>query len=137
MNAGFSLIELMIAVAIVAILAMIAVPSYQNQVIKGQRTDGRAALLEAAQALERCYTEHGSYKPALGCPITFPKDSSKEYAYYTISISNHTASSFTLTATPKSGAVMKDTKCASFTLDSTGKKGATNSSSADTTVDCW
>lgn len=133
MNAGFTLIELMIAVAIVAIIAVIAVPSYQNQVIKGQRTDGRAALLETAQMLERCYTEHGKYNnPAPGC--TPPTESSEKY--YTIA-ATRTASSYTLTATPKSGAVMKDDKCASFTLDSTGIKSAKTSGGTDNTKECW
>jgi type IV pilus assembly protein PilE len=58
---GFTLIELMIVVAVIAIIAAIAFPSYQNQVQKTRRADAHAALLQAAQILERCFTRNNSY----------------------------------------------------------------------------
>ena len=60
-SAGVSLVELLIAVAIVGILAAIAYPSYQAQVRRGARTDAKAELMEAAQELEKCFTRYGAY----------------------------------------------------------------------------
>jgi len=66
---GFTLIELLVVVAIVAILAAIAYPSYRSQVQKTRRADAKAVLMQAAQHMERVYTESGSYNPT---GFTFP-----------------------------------------------------------------
>ena len=58
---GFTLIELMITVAIIGILAAIAYPSYQDSILKGRRAEGRTALLNLLQQQERYYTQTGSY----------------------------------------------------------------------------
>jgi len=58
---GFSLIELMIVVAIIALLSSIAYPAYTGSVLKGKRAEGRAALLETMQQQERYYSQYGSY----------------------------------------------------------------------------
>ena len=63
-NQGFTLVELMIVVAIVAILAAIAYPSYKEYVRKSRRADAKAVLVEAAQFMERVYTEDFSYASA-------------------------------------------------------------------------
>ncbi len=65
-SAGFSLIELMIVVAIIAILAAVAFPSYQESVKKSRRSDAQTALLGFAQAMERHYTDNGFYCDAGG-----------------------------------------------------------------------
>lgn len=62
-SAGFSLIELMIVVAIIAILAAIAIPSYQDSVWKGKRGEAKTAILRILQTEERLYTENNVYKP--------------------------------------------------------------------------
>ena len=83
---GFTLIELMITVAIIGILAAIAYPSYQDSVLKGRRAEGRTALLNLLQQQERYYTQTGSYLSfglgATGTPFkTTSGDSSASFAY--------------------------------------------------------
>ena len=106
---GFSLIELMIVVAIVAILGSIAYPSYLNQVTQARRTDAQAVLMEAAQFMERFYTENNRYDQdtggvavALPAPLQeSPRDSGTKS--YDIVVQVSTASTYTLRAMPKNG----------------------------------
>lgn len=134
---GFSLIELMIAVAIVGILATIAYPAYQDQVRKGRRADAQAVLLQAAQWMERQYTESLRYdQDTAGAARALPTGLAKSPmdgtdSFYTISLSAVSATAFTLTATA-TGVQAADT-CGDLTLTNTGLKGVSKS-----TVDnCW
>ena len=100
-TSGFTLIELMITLAVAAVLASIAYPSYFSQVAKGRRGDGKQALVELAQKLERFYTERGTYAgAALGNGGLYPTLSPG--GYYTLSISSQTADGFVIAATPRS-----------------------------------
>ncbi|MBT4987165.1 MAG: prepilin-type N-terminal cleavage/methylation domain-containing protein, partial [Proteobacteria bacterium] len=65
---GFTLIELMIVIAIVGILAMIALPMYSDYVTRARRTDGQTTLFQVAQELERCYTQYSTYNKS-GCSL--------------------------------------------------------------------
>ena len=97
---GFTLIELMVVLAVAAILAAVAFPSYQGQVAKGRRADGKQALVELAQKLERFYTERGTFAGAsLGGGGLYPAVSSG--GYYSLAIISQTVDGFTLTATPR------------------------------------
>ena len=128
---GFTLIELMIVVAIVGILSAIAYPSYQEYVRRGHRAEARAGLLQAAQWMERAATATGTYPKTAQFPAslkTVPNDR------YDISV-NSNGSTFTLTAAPK-GAQASD-KCGNYTLTNTGLRGANGATSGAIVTECW
>lgn len=132
---GFTLIELMIVVAVVGILMAIAVPSYREYIARGHRADTRAGLLQAQQWLERAATATGTYPTALPPTLTWAADATKRY---TISIGGPaTTSTFTLTATRKSPGPQAGDRCGDFTLTHTGARGANNLASGTTVEECW
>ena len=94
---GFTLIEVMIVVAIVAILAAVAYPSYQDSVTKSRRADAQGVLMGFAGAMERHYTNENTYTDAGGI-YTAPTETAK---YYTLTIEAADSSTYTLRATPK------------------------------------
>lgn len=121
----------MITVAIVALLATIALPSYEAYLQCTRRADARTFLSGLAQQLERCYTQFGSYAAGTGCGVAAGPLASPA-GHYRVSIGDRTASTYTLTATPQ-GVQAGDTKCASFTLNHLGQHTATGSLGNN----CW
>ena len=126
---GFTLIEIIITIVIVAILAAVALPAYQDQVTRSRRSDAQIALLGVAQALETCFTTTGSYAD-VRCNGSIRAVSDE--GYYTIAASNRTAFTFTLTATAV-GVQARDDECATFTINQTGAQNATGTDAAN----CW
>lgn len=136
-QAGFTLIELMITVAVIAIIAAIAYPAYTDQIVKTRRAEAKASLMTTAQALERCYTRFGAYN-AGGCQTATDLGGGidSENGHYTVTAPTLTANTFTLQAAPQGIQSTKDTLCANFTLAQTGTKGASGSSS-NSDRECW
>lgn len=131
---GFTLVELVIAVAVVAILASVAVPSYREHVAASRRSDGKAALLAVAQLMERAYTERGTYAGVtLGTTGVYPSTSPQ--GYYTLSIVSQDADGFSLRAT-RAGAQIGD-KCGNYTYNQAGAKGVASASTGYTAAKCW
>lgn len=134
---GFTLIELMIVVAIVALLSAIALPSYQEHVIKSRRAEGKAVIMQAAQGLERCYTQFGRYNAdqcATAVLLSGGGIIPSEGDWYHVSGSfGVDGQSFALAAAPQN-AQTKDSKCGILSLDNLGIKGFSGSG---TVHSCW
>lgn len=140
-NRGVTLIELMVVVAVAAILASIAVSSYRNSVIRANRTEASAALLRAAAAQERFYLQNNTYAENADLTAASPAGlglaRTTESGYYTLTIANDDPLvDFTVTATPVAGGGMADdADCATLTVDQSGARGATGS--PDAVTRCW
>lgn len=130
-NKGFTLLELMIVVAVIGILAAIAWPQYQQYVLKTNRTDGTSELLEIAQELERCYTRFNAYNDA-NCDIDNADVIDSDDKKYQVTVAS-AATTFTLTAAPQ-GLQTNDTECGSLSLTQAGVRGETGTLTAD---ECW
>lgn len=138
-QAGFSMLEVMIVLAIVGILSAIAIPSYQESVRKSHRSDAKISLVEATQSFERCFSEHGQYQyhatNAPNCPQYSNTASSS--GYYSLTVTHASTTTFSLAAqAPSTSAQYRDLNCRSFTVTQTGIKTSKNSS-AGASTDCW
>ena len=117
---GFTLVELMIVVAIVGILAAVAYPSYQDSVRKSRRADGKTALLQSVQVAERWFTQNNTYA---GTPVA----AASAEGHYTLAFVGN-ATTFTITATP--GGLQASDPCGALTVNELGVKGGGM-------ADCW
>lgn len=129
-RAGFTLVELMVAVAIVGLIAAFGYPYYLDSVTHVRRSDAQSALVSSATLIQRCYSENGAYNHAT-CRALFPRPSAA--AMYQITLTP-TASTYQLTATPLAdGPQHNDRHCTTLTLDHLGTQAATG----ETPSACW
>lgn len=133
LTAGFTLIELVITVAIIAFLASIAFPVYTDQIRKSKRADLVTDIMECAAVMERRFTIFNTYQDT-ACNNIANDDYSLAV---TVSCdSNGKKNCYSIVATPASTFAIDDTACASFTMDHLGSRSATGSGS-DPTKRCW
>ena len=127
-NRGFTLIEIMIVIAIIGIVLTISIPSYNEYVKKGRRAEVVALLSEQAQSLERFYTKNNVYTGITGL------SAGNDFYTLTPTITDQT---FLLTVARKTGTAMATDKCGDFTLTNTGVRSMNNATTGLTTKDCW
>ena len=135
-QSGVTLIELMIAVAIISILASIAYPSYTQHMIDTRRKLAQSCLSEYALYMERFYTMNMTYEDAsLSVGECVSNLNSGGASHYSFTLSNVAPSSFMLTATPIGAQASADRKCGvALTLNQTGTRGV---GSGGDTAKCW
>jgi len=140
--AGFTLIELMIVLAIVVILVTVALPSYRDYVLKSNRSLAEGVLLEVAGRQEQFFVNNNQYATLLTqlgySATTVGLNQERETGaagsgVYNLSFSAASATAFTAQALPTGGQA-DDVKCATLSLTHLGVKGATGTGS---TADCW
>jgi type IV pilus assembly protein PilE len=134
---GFSLLELLAAVAILAVLASIALPTYAEYIARSRRLEARAGLLEAAHWMERWRTERGRYDDPADAgqpPAEFPWRQIPRAgdAHYAVSVVA-TAVTYRITATATR--IMASDVCTSLSIDETGRRSFTGPASTDEV--CW
>jgi len=133
---GFTLIELMIVVAILGVLASIALPAYQQNVRSGARSEAQSLLVQVAASQERFYSDNNSYSTNAN-PLASPAVATftSERGFYQVAVAacggGTIATCFVATATPQGNQTADS--CTTLTITNTGLKGATGDSAAN----CW
>lgn len=135
---GFSLIELMIVVAIIGILAAIAFPSYQDSVRETRRVEAKSVILEAAARQEKFFSQQYAYATTMNSTAALPglgysaNPFITDSGFYSVAVATTTSpAAFTITATAIGAQAADD--CKTLSLTNTGVKGATGS----TVAECW
>jgi type IV pilus assembly protein PilE len=152
--AGFTLVELIVAMVILATLAAIAIPSYNSYVLKAHRSEVKSALLDAASLEERYFSTSNVYTANpmnLGygvAAMNFPVGNGGYYLIQSIVVNNAVAptplipggtpANYLITAVTNPATMqVNDTACAVFTINSAGQQTALNSGGVDNTANCW
>ena len=142
-NYGFTLVEILVTVTILAIIAAIAIPTYQNVVIKSNRTDAKTALNTLSNELARFYAVNRTYTTDMtnfSLPSATAASALSEYGNFRVSIAagaDGIAKNYVISATTESVLQKRDSNCVSFSMTSAGQKSALNKTSGDSTTNCW
>jgi type IV pilus assembly protein PilE len=144
---GFSLIELMVTIAIGSILLAIAIPGYNTYVRKSRRTDAKTALLDLAGREERYYNANGNQYSQIASQLGYTGGGAVinpvGNGYYSVTLSAPTPAAgspwtYTLTAVPVTADQLKDSACLYYYLDNTGlQKAGASAAAAVTASPCW
>jgi type IV pilus assembly protein PilE len=150
---GFTLVELIVAMVILATLAAIAIPSYNQYVLKAHRTEVKSALMDAASLEERFFSTSNLYtnnpmQLGYGVAATPVTVGTGYYIISNITVTlpvapagaspGGTPATYLITAVPNPGSMqVNDTQCAVFTINSAGQQTALNSGGTDNTANCW
>lgn len=141
---GLTLIELLIAMVIVAVLATIAIPSYRSHIVRTQRTDAISALLNVQAAQEKYFLQHNRYTNQLTAapPAGLGLRDTSENGYYTLEIEVPAGSAepdaYRVIARPRAGTgPADDERCQLFSIDQNGRRYARDAQGNDRTTECW
>lgn len=129
---GFSLIELLIVVAIISILSALCIPLYSQHFVREKRLEAEITLSKLALAMENYYTVHNSYEEASLESLGFVEKIAGDR--YQLAIIKATNNEFELAAAPLNNQAEKDSRCGTLILNSTGEK---NISGTGLVTDCW
>lgn len=137
---GFTLVELMIVIAIIGILGAVAYPSYTSNVARGRRADAQKTLLEASQFMQRYYVANNSYADSNGKPPALPgtltnTKTGSGGTVYDVAVTAADQQGYTIKATPNSAGLMARDECGTFVLESSGRRSLEGSSK--TAGECW
>jgi type IV pilus assembly protein PilE len=138
--AGFTLIELVIALAIVAITTLIAASSYRSHVVRSHRAEAAQALLAAAAEQEKFHLSHGHYGERLDSaagqePPGLPVASRTPRGHFELAVDAVSGSTFRIVAT--AAREDADSACRSMSIDESGRRSATDAQGRDSTQRCW
>ncbi|WP_019613879.1 type IV pilin protein [Psychromonas ossibalaenae] len=126
---GFSLIELLIVIAIIGVLVGVAFPSYQSHIQKGNRVAAQLALTQIAQEFERESARQGDYPTGSAAAATIAAVDSPDSYTFTPTIS--TGDTFEITAAPVTGSISENDECGTLSINQTGE------TTDDSSNDCW
>ncbi|MBP8018707.1 MAG: prepilin-type N-terminal cleavage/methylation domain-containing protein [Hylemonella sp.] len=129
---GFTLIEVLVVVAMIGILTAIALPNYTDYVQRGRRAEAKGALQQAVQWMERAQTANGTYPLTAAFPASL---SNVPSGTYTITLASANGTTYTLTATPTG--VQASDKCGAFTITGVGVRAVVGATAPMDAAQCW